>query len=97
MNTKQSLENRVPPGRHLTSAFPVLHHGEVPYYRDVSSQWNLRLFGLVDADGVKILYRTEDKSLTDRRSISSAGRTIFFQGTGCSFSRIRSISICMPM
>ncbi len=46
MTTKQ---DRVPPGQRVTEGFPVLHHGEVPYYRDMS-KWNLRLFGLVDEE-----------------------------------------------
>ncbi|WP_090641286.1 sulfite oxidase-like oxidoreductase [Paenibacillus sp. UNC496MF] len=40
---------RVPPGQRLTNGFPVLHHGEVPYYRDMS-KWDLRLFGLVEEE-----------------------------------------------
>ncbi len=46
MTTKQ---DRVPPGQRVTEGFPVLHHGEVPYYRDMS-KWNLRLFGLVEEE-----------------------------------------------
>ena len=48
MTTKQ---DRVPPGQRVTDGFPVLHHGEVPYYRDMS-QWHLRLFGLVEEEAV---------------------------------------------
>jgi DMSO/TMAO reductase YedYZ molybdopterin-dependent catalytic subunit len=40
---------RVPPGQRLTTGFPVLHHGSVPYYRDMS-KWDLRLFGLVEEE-----------------------------------------------
>jgi DMSO/TMAO reductase YedYZ molybdopterin-dependent catalytic subunit len=47
--TNQATEqkDRVPPGQRVTAGFPVLHHGEVPFYRDMS-KWNLRLFGLVE-------------------------------------------------
>lgn len=43
------IESRVPPGQRLTTGFPVLHHGEVPYYRDLS-RWDLKLFGLVEEE-----------------------------------------------
>jgi DMSO/TMAO reductase YedYZ molybdopterin-dependent catalytic subunit len=51
MTTNQATErqDRVPPGQRVTEGFPVLHHGEVPYYRDMS-KWNLRLFGLVEEE-----------------------------------------------
>lgn len=45
----QSDPNRVPPGQRLTEGFPVLHYGEVPYYRDMS-KWDLRIFGLVEEE-----------------------------------------------
>lgn len=48
-------EGRVPPGQIVTDGFPVLHHGDVIYYRDLS-QWNLRLFGLVEEE-LTISYR----------------------------------------
>lgn len=41
--------DRIPPGQTLTTGFPVLHHGEVPYYRDMS-KWDLRIFGLVEEE-----------------------------------------------
>ncbi|WP_420831458.1 sulfite oxidase-like oxidoreductase [Paenibacillus sacheonensis] len=44
-------ETRVPPGQRLTNGFPVLHHGEVPYYNDMS-KWNLKVFGLVAEEKV---------------------------------------------
>ncbi|MFC4812424.1 sulfite oxidase-like oxidoreductase [Paenibacillus sp. GCM10023250] len=47
---------RVPPGQRLTNGFPVLHHGEVPYYRDMS-KWDLRLFGLVEEEA-RLSYNT---------------------------------------
>lgn len=42
-------EGRLPPGQSLTRKFPVLHYGPTPHYRDLS-QWDLRVFGLVEAD-----------------------------------------------
>jgi DMSO/TMAO reductase YedYZ molybdopterin-dependent catalytic subunit len=49
MDNSASISNRVPPGQRLTEGFPVLHHGEVPYYEDLS-HWNLRIFGLVEQE-----------------------------------------------
>ncbi|REK67863.1 MAG: sulfite oxidase-like oxidoreductase [Cohnella sp.] len=43
------IASRVPPGQFVTTSFPILHHGEVPHYRDMS-QWNLRVFGLVEEE-----------------------------------------------
>ncbi len=43
--------NRVPPGQTMTESFPVLHYGEIPYYNDLS-QWDLRIFGLVEQETV---------------------------------------------
>lgn len=37
--------NRVPPGQHLTSKWPVLHYGSVP--RVETTGWTLKIFGLV--------------------------------------------------
>jgi DMSO/TMAO reductase YedYZ molybdopterin-dependent catalytic subunit len=39
--------NRVPPNQHVTTKFPVLHAGNVPYYEDLS-KWDLQVFGLLD-------------------------------------------------
>lgn len=50
-----SVDNRVPPGQTLTQGFPVLHYGDVSYYRDMS-KWDLRIFGLVEEE-VKITYK----------------------------------------
>ncbi len=44
------IRQRIPPGQTLTTGFPVLHYGEVAHYRDVSKSWDLRIFGLVEAD-----------------------------------------------
>lgn len=38
---------RVPPNQNVTSTFPVLHAGNVPYYKDLS-KWNLQVYGLVE-------------------------------------------------
>jgi DMSO/TMAO reductase YedYZ molybdopterin-dependent catalytic subunit len=51
METAKSVEERVPPGQRLTEGFPVLHHGEVPYYRDIN-KWDLQIFGLVDQEAI---------------------------------------------
>lgn len=50
-----SIDNRVPPGQTLTQGFPVLHYGDVAYYRDMS-KWDLRIFGLVEQE-VRISYK----------------------------------------
>jgi DMSO/TMAO reductase YedYZ molybdopterin-dependent catalytic subunit len=42
-------EGRLPPGQSLTEKFPVLHYGPVPNYPDLS-QWDLRVFGLVEEE-----------------------------------------------
>jgi len=42
-------EGRLPPGQSLTQKFPVLHYGPTPRYQDLS-QWDLRVFGLVEED-----------------------------------------------
>ena len=39
--------SRLPPGQYFTDRFPVLHVGDVPDYRDLSS-WTLGITGLVD-------------------------------------------------
>jgi DMSO/TMAO reductase YedYZ molybdopterin-dependent catalytic subunit len=51
----QNTADRVPPGQRLTDGFPVLHHGEVAYYRDMST-WDLRIFGLVEEEA-RISYK----------------------------------------
>ncbi|MBM7566863.1 DMSO/TMAO reductase YedYZ molybdopterin-dependent catalytic subunit [Paenibacillus sacheonensis] len=51
MSSSIPNETRVPPGQRLTNGFPVLHHGEVPYYNDMS-KWNLKVFGLVAEEKV---------------------------------------------
>ncbi|MCR9039328.1 sulfite oxidase-like oxidoreductase [Bacillus sp. L381] len=46
--TKQIRQSdRIPPNQNVTTKFPVLHAGNVPYYEDMS-KWNLQVYGLVD-------------------------------------------------
>ncbi|MBZ5517146.1 sulfite oxidase-like oxidoreductase [Bacillus sp. KS1] len=46
--TKQTKHSeRIPPNQNVTTKFPVLHAGNVPYYEDMS-KWNLQVYGLVD-------------------------------------------------
>ena len=42
--------DRLPPGQYFTDRFPVLHVGDVPRYADDLSDWDLRVFGLVERD-----------------------------------------------
>ncbi|MFC3886713.1 sulfite oxidase-like oxidoreductase [Bacillus songklensis] len=42
-----SKDSRIPPNQHVTTKFPILHHGNVPYYADLA-EWDLTVFGLVD-------------------------------------------------
>ena len=44
---KNTHNANIPPGQHETTRFPVLHHGNVPYYRDLE-EWTLTIDGLVD-------------------------------------------------
>lgn len=39
--------SRVPPNQHVTTKFPVLHAGNVPYYENLS-KWDLQVFGLLN-------------------------------------------------
>jgi DMSO/TMAO reductase YedYZ molybdopterin-dependent catalytic subunit len=47
VKTASSTDGRVPPNQHVTTKFPVLHHGNVPVYSDLS-KWDLTVFGLVE-------------------------------------------------
>jgi DMSO/TMAO reductase YedYZ molybdopterin-dependent catalytic subunit len=38
---------RLPPGQYLTEKWPVLHAGDVPHYRDLTT-WAFRVFGEVE-------------------------------------------------
>ncbi|MFZ3590627.1 sulfite oxidase-like oxidoreductase [Bacillus sp. DJP31] len=40
--------SRVPPNQNVTTTFPVLHHGNVPYYKKDLSDWDLKIFGEVE-------------------------------------------------
>lgn len=42
--------SRLPPGQYSTERFPVLHVGSVPTYAPDLSDWDLRIFGLVDRE-----------------------------------------------
>ncbi|MCM3651594.1 sulfite oxidase-like oxidoreductase [Metabacillus litoralis] len=44
---KTNLSDRVPPNQNVTTTFPVLHAGNVPYYENIS-KWNLQIYGLVE-------------------------------------------------
>jgi DMSO/TMAO reductase YedYZ molybdopterin-dependent catalytic subunit len=48
--------DRVPPNQNVTTTFPVLHTGNVPYYEDIS-KWTLQIYGLV---GNPKLYSLEE-------------------------------------
>lgn len=48
---KDSRSGRVPSNQNVTSSFPVLHHGTVPQYKDLST-WTLRLFGQVEHEEI---------------------------------------------
>jgi DMSO/TMAO reductase YedYZ molybdopterin-dependent catalytic subunit len=54
-NESTEMKKRVPAGQKVTEGFPVLHHGEVPYYRDMG-KWDFKLFGLIEQD-VTITYK----------------------------------------
>lgn len=46
---KTGPADRVPPNQNVTTAFPVLHYGNVPVYPDLDG-WNLKLFGLAETE-----------------------------------------------
>lgn len=47
--TPEGMEERVPPGQYVTEKFPVLHYGTVPEYTDVEQEWDLRVWGEIEA------------------------------------------------
>ncbi|NDI35680.1 sulfite oxidase-like oxidoreductase [Chengkuizengella sediminis] len=49
MSDNKNVENRVPPGQTRTEGFPVLHHGTVPYYNDMS-KWDLKIMGEIEQE-----------------------------------------------
>jgi DMSO/TMAO reductase YedYZ molybdopterin-dependent catalytic subunit len=50
-------EGRIPPNQNVTTTFPVLHHGNVPYYKKDLSDWDLKIIGLVEEP---VTYTFED-------------------------------------
>jgi DMSO/TMAO reductase YedYZ molybdopterin-dependent catalytic subunit len=46
---RKADSGRVPPNQNVTSSFPVLHHGNVPYYSNLDN-WSLRIFGTVEKE-----------------------------------------------
>lgn len=46
---KTGPSDRVPPNQNVTTAFPVLHYGNVPFYKNLDN-WTLRIFGLVEEE-----------------------------------------------
>ncbi|WP_349408355.1 sulfite oxidase-like oxidoreductase [Pseudalkalibacillus sp. SCS-8] len=46
---REKGSERVPPNQVVTKKWPVLHHGNVPYYKNMD-QWTLRLFGSVEEE-----------------------------------------------
>jgi DMSO/TMAO reductase YedYZ molybdopterin-dependent catalytic subunit len=49
MENQRSIKERSPPGQRLTDGFPVLHHGDVPHYRDLN-KWDLKILGQVEQE-----------------------------------------------
>ncbi len=45
---RSSGNDRVPPNQNVTKAWPVLHAGGVPQYKPDLSDWDLKIFGLVE-------------------------------------------------
>ncbi|MDQ0229749.1 sulfite oxidase-like oxidoreductase [Metabacillus malikii] len=45
---KNNKNDRVPPNQNVTTTFPVLHHGNVPYYDDIT-KWNIQIYGQVES------------------------------------------------
>lgn len=43
-------EGRLPPGQSLTQKFPILHYGPTPRYQRDLSDWDFRIFGLVEEE-----------------------------------------------
>ena len=48
---KKGPSDRVPPNQNVTTSFPVLHYGNVPYYKNLDD-WTLKIFGLVENEVV---------------------------------------------
>jgi len=47
--TPEGAQNRVPPGQYVTEKFPVLHYGSVATYDNVEQDWDLRVWGAIEA------------------------------------------------
>ena len=62
------MNDRVPPGQHLVSGFPVLHVGPVPPFD--AQTWRLRLFGMVH----------EERRYTYAEITSGSHSALFFLG-----------------
>lgn len=52
----ENKNERIPPNQHVTTSFPVLHHGNVPYYRNLHEEWSLTLFGLIEGEEKVLSY-----------------------------------------
>lgn len=48
---KKGTSDRVPPNQNVTTSFPVLHYGNVPYYKNLDD-WTLKIFGQVENEVV---------------------------------------------
>ncbi|MBT2694949.1 sulfite oxidase-like oxidoreductase [Bacillus sp. ISL-55] len=48
---KKGPSDRVPPNQNVTTSFPVLHYGNVPYYKNLDD-WTLKIFGQVEKEVV---------------------------------------------
>ncbi|MBN8201771.1 sulfite oxidase-like oxidoreductase [Bacillus sp. NTK034] len=46
---RKPASSRVPPNQNVTTAFPVLHYGNVPHYKDMQ-EWSLQIFGEVEKE-----------------------------------------------
>lgn len=46
---KKGPSDRVPPNQNVTASFPVLHYGNVPFYKNLDD-WTLKIFGLVEKE-----------------------------------------------
>lgn len=46
---RKQTSSRVPPNQNVTTAFPVLHYGNVPHYKDMQ-EWSLQIFGEVEKE-----------------------------------------------
>lgn len=63
------MQDRIPPGQHLVSNFPVLHMGSVPAFDPQT--WRLRVFGLVPAEQRYTYAQITDGSLFPVRTLQT--------------------------